>query len=110
MAPTIRLKEEAGLRVLGTRFLAKRLRANMEAQLLETGEVTLDFSGVEVTQSFVDELLGPLLLNGGEQALSRILFSHCSEDVRAVVSFVVSERLFDFESRKKGAVGRAAAC
>lgn len=55
-------------------------------------EVVLDFSGISATQSFVDELIGVLILRHGPDILSRIIFKSCSDDVRAIIEFVAADR------------------
>jgi len=62
----------------------------------EDGAATVDFSSVTLTQSFADELLGPLLLAHGPSLLKQLSFKSCSEDARAVITFVVGQRLRDF--------------
>jgi hypothetical protein len=55
-------------------------------------EVALDFSGVEATQSFIDELVGVLILKHGPDILDRLIFKACTENVRAIVEFVAADR------------------
>lgn len=55
-------------------------------------EVVLDFSGVEATQSFIDGLVGTLILQHGPDVLGRMVFKSCSEDVRAILEFVAADR------------------
>lgn len=99
MEQTIRLYEESGLNTLGTRFLAKRIRQLVEDATSGLSTCILDFSGVDVTQSFIDELIGPLLLRAGPTILSSLAFRGCSEASQAVIRFVISDRLLDFETR-----------
>jgi len=69
------------------------VRDELEIALAQAGtEVILDFSGVSATQSFIDELVGVLVLRSGPEVLSRIVFKGCSDDVRAIIEFVVSDR------------------
>lgn len=51
-----------------------------------------DFSGVEATQSFVDELIGTLILKRGPDVLGQVVFKSCSDDVRAIIEFVAADR------------------
>lgn len=110
MTGVIKFAETTHLRLLGTRFLAKTIRGQVEQALQEAESIVLDFEDVTVTQSFIDELLGPLLLKCGEPLLNRLAFGGCSDDVRAVISFVISERLSDFEMRRPPAPNAMASC
>jgi hypothetical protein len=76
----------------GTRASATPLREEAELILARGGEVVFDFSGIEVTQSFVDELVGAAILRHGPDILDRIVFRACSDDVRAIVEFVAADR------------------
>lgn len=72
---------------------AAPVREELEITLAQVGaEVILDFSGISTTQSFVDELVGVLVLRHGPDILSRIVFKGCSDDVRAIIEFVVADR------------------
>lgn len=44
------------------------------------------------TQSFIDELVGVLILRHGPDILLRMVFKGCSDEVRAMVEFVASDR------------------
>lgn len=96
MNAPISLIELTGLRVLGTRHSAKKIRTRLSEILDEDGAAVVDFSSVTLTQSFADELLGPLLLEHGPALLKKLSFKSCSEDARAVITFVVGQRLRDF--------------
>lgn len=96
MSNIVRLSSLSNLNLLGTRFIAKRIRAAIEAAMQESGRTEIDFTGVEVTQSFIDELVGPMFLRSGPSLLDRLAFRNCSENAQAVVSFVVSGRLMDY--------------
>jgi hypothetical protein len=54
--------------------------------------VVFDYAGIEVTQSFVDELAGAVILHHGPVILDRIVFLACSKDVHAVIEFVAADR------------------
>jgi hypothetical protein len=97
MKKSIQLAATTGLRVLGTRYLARRIRQSLSDDVVQSSGVEIDFTGTEVTQSFVDELLGPLLLRHGEKVLETVVFRGCSENARAVIMFVISGRLSDYE-------------
>jgi hypothetical protein len=43
----------------------------------------------------MDEFLGVLILRNGPRILERLAFKGCSEDVKAVIRFVVSTRSKD---------------
>lgn len=96
MTHLISLTELTGLRVLGTRHSAKKIRTLVSKTLDDDGAAIIDFSSVTLTQSFADELLGPLLLAHGPALLKKLSFKSCSEDARAVITFVVGQRLRDF--------------
>jgi hypothetical protein len=97
----IQLKEFAGGgRLLGTRQIALPIRDQVE-KALEAGEiVTLDFEDTNPTQSFVDELIGSLVLERGVEVLDGLIMKNCSEDAKAILHFVVSDRLDQVEERK----------
>jgi hypothetical protein len=96
MTQVIHISAVSNLNLLGTRFSAKKIRESIDAALLSSENVEVDFTGVEVTQSFVDELLGPLILQAGAGLLDRLAFRGCSQNVQAVIRFVVSSRILDF--------------
>jgi hypothetical protein len=98
MSNVIKLSDYTDLHLLGTRFIARTIRGSIE-HLLLSGNAVLDFSGIEVTQSFVDELIGPLVLSEGPDLLRRLAFSHCTENAQAIIRFVVSSRLADYAER-----------
>ena len=79
-------------RLVGSRSTAIPLRHEVEEALAHGAEVVFDFSGVEATQSFVDELIGTLILKRGPDVLEQVVFKSCSEDVRAIIEFVAADR------------------
>ena len=87
-------------RVLGTRYSAISLRQHVEERLQTCESVRVDFSKVFVTQSFVDELFGPLILRIGPSVLQRLVFLGCSEDTQAILKLVFASRIQDFTSRQ----------
>lgn len=87
--------------ILGTRYSAIDLRERVEQQLESCQTVQVDFSDMFVTQSFVDELFGPLILRTGPDVLQRLVFSGCSEDTRAILRLVFASRVQDFSSRQQ---------
>lgn len=93
MNKQVHLRQYAHGHLIGSRFTAAPLREQLEVTLAQQdAEVILDFSGIAITQSFVDELVGVLVLRHGLDVLSRIIFKGCSDDVRAIIEFVVSDR------------------
>ena len=76
----------------GSRPNAVPLRKQIESALDAGEDVTIDFSGVEATQSYVDELIGVLVLRRGAETLSKLSFRGCSNDLKAIIRFVVSDR------------------
>ena len=87
--------------VLGTRYSAIDLRNRVERQLECCPSVKIDFAGVFVTQAFVDELLGPLILRMGASALERLTFSGCGEESKAILKLVTAARLRDHSVRQE---------
>lgn len=80
--------------MLGTRDVAQPLRLEVESAL-ESGvpTVCVDFRGLSVTQSFMDEFIGVLILRHGAAVLDRIVLQNCSDDVRVIAEVVASVRL-----------------
>lgn len=93
MLTHIALQQFAQGRMIGMRSSAVPIRKLIEEALLEGQEVTIDFDGVAVTQSFVDELVGAIILRHGPQVAGRLVFKGCSEDTRGIIRFVVSDRI-----------------
>ena len=81
--------------VLGTGHSAIHFRGRIEQQLESYPSVEIGFAGAFVTQSFVDELLGPLILRMGPIALERLAFSGCGEEAKAILKLVIAGRLRD---------------
>jgi hypothetical protein len=92
MQTRIALNNYAFGRLVGARATAVPLREQVEEILSHGAEVTFDFSFVQATQSFIDELIGVLILRHGPDILSRLVFKSCSDDVRAVIEFVAADR------------------
>ena len=85
---------------LGSRFRARELREELEGLLFPANELVLDFTGmVSVTQSFVDELVGVLILKHGPDIVRRLVFKGCSENIKEIISFVVSTRSDDYQKK-----------
>lgn len=88
----VQLGPLASGRLAGVRAMAVSTRQRAEEILAGGQEVVFDFAGIEVTQSFVDELVGHLILRDGPDLLDRIIFKNCSSDTRAIIEFVVADR------------------
>lgn len=88
----LQLSPLAAGRLAGFRAAAVSARQQAEDILTNGQEVVLDFAGIEVTQSFVDELVGYLILRDGPKILDRIIFKSCSSDTRAIIELVVADR------------------
>ena len=88
--------------VLGTRYSAIDFRECIERELESCPSVEINFAGVFVTQSFVDELLGPLIIRMGASALERLTFSGCGEEAKAILKLVIAARLRDYSTRQAG--------
>ena len=93
MRTRIYLSEHAHGRLIGSRTTAVPLRLQVEAAVADGDEIVFDFSGIEVTQSFVDALIGELILKRGPDVLAQIVFKSCSEEVRAIIEFVAADRV-----------------
>lgn len=92
----IALQQHALGSMIGMRSSAYPIRLQIEQALAARQDVTLNFTGVAVTQSFVDELLGALILRDGPGVLQRIVLKGCSEETRGIIRFVASDRAEQF--------------
>lgn len=101
MKATLHISQQSSSEFLGTRFVAKPLREQLENLLAKVDEVNLDFSGLQVTQSFIDEMLGVLVLKHGPVLVKHLVFTHCSDDVKAIINFVINSRLKDYKIYNK---------
>lgn len=98
---TVHLQEVAADgRLLGARPSALPIRDLIEQALAAGDKVVIDFAGTNVTQSFVDELIGVLVLQRGKEVLRSLTFKNCSADVKTILHFVVSDRLDQLHSRE----------
>jgi len=94
---TVLASTDPSIFILGTREEALPLRQQVERALDQSKlTVCVDFCGITVTQSFIDEFVGVLILRRGPSLLERLAFRQCSEEVQAVIRFVVSSRIQDF--------------
>lgn len=78
---------------------ALELRDELERLLADDQEVVLDFKGVETTPSFIDELIGVLVLERGPKIIEQLVFRSCSEDMKAIINFVLGDRIEQYKSR-----------
>jgi hypothetical protein len=92
----IALQQHALSSMMGMRSSALPIRLQIEQALAAGQEVTVNFAGVAVTQSFIDELLGALILRDGPGVLQRIVLKGCSEETRGIIRFVASDRAEQF--------------
>jgi STAS-like domain of unknown function (DUF4325) len=87
----------SGTFMLGTRDCAEPLRAFVENELgAGKTSVCIDFAGLMVTPSFMDEFLGVLVTRHGPSVLERIVLRNCSDEVRAAAQFVAEVRMKPF--------------
>ena len=92
MRTSVYLKTYAHGRLVGPRLAAAPLKEVVELALAQGAEIVLDFSGIEATQSFIDGLVGALILQHGPDVLARLIFKSCSDDVKAILQFVAADR------------------
>lgn len=80
---------------LGTRFLGEEARKLIETHLNQGESLLIDFSGVtSITHSFADEVFGELVCTLGLDRFKEVIrFVGVNEDSRAIIRFVISERL-----------------
>lgn len=87
------LKDFTRTPVLGQRHTARPIRDRINQQLKLEGQVRIDFSGLEITQSFADELVGALVLEHGPDVVPRLSFAGCSDSVKGIITFVIRDRV-----------------
>ena len=92
----ISLQSYAPTRMMGMRRAALPLREQIEQAIARGLEVSIDFTGVDATQSFVDELVGVIVARQGPSVMDRVVFKGCSSTVKAIIQFVVSDRASHF--------------
>jgi len=110
MIKHIALQQYAHGHMIGMRSTALPLRRMIEGALADGDEVSIDFSGIEVTQSFVDELLGAVILKHGAQVMSRVVLKGCSTNTRGIVRFVATDRATQFVSSSQQARHQSHSC
>lgn len=101
MSQVIPLSSLSETHFLGTRYSARNLRQELEGALLANEQVVLDFNSTSVTQSFIDELLGVLILKHGPDFLDKIVFKNCSVDVKEILQLVVNKRSDDYINKNQ---------
>lgn len=71
--------------------LARNLRLSKIIPTLEKNqEVVLNFEGIEnATQSFIHALISDVLRKYGSEALDRISFKNCNENIKKIINIVV---------------------
>lgn len=99
MQAKVRLKRDGMVRTYGIRASAVPYREQIERFLATGNSVVVDFSGYDVTQSFVDELIGSLILRNGRGVFSHLIFENCSPEVKSIIRFVVQDRINQVTSR-----------
>jgi len=72
----------------------------IERNLATGNTVAIDFSGKDATQSFVDELIGALILKQGREVLSKLSFKNCSDELKSIIKFVVNDRVHQVENQR----------
>ena len=79
---------------LGTRFLANKIRMQVETGMANKQFVTFDLTGVEsMSHSFADECFGKLLLTHDLNSIkSNSTFIGAKKEVEQVILFTIKER------------------
>jgi STAS-like domain of unknown function (DUF4325) len=87
---TISIFDEAG-GFAENKDVARRIRESLIRPEITKGiEVTLDFDQVELaTQSFVHALISDLIRTPSLDALEKLVFTNCDDDVRTIIDIVV---------------------
>ena len=81
---------------LSRREAAQPIRIGIDSHLAEGEMIEVDCARAEATQSFMDELVGILVLERGPKVLQQLRFRGCSPDMKAIINFVVSDRAAQF--------------
>lgn len=93
MQAQVCLKQDESVRTYGIRATAIPYRDQIEQLLPGVDSVVIDFGNQDATQSFVDELIGALVLRHGSQVMSKLIFEKCNSEVKAIIRFVVLDRI-----------------
>ena len=78
--------------LLSRRENARALREVIDQHISLDEAVELDCARTEATQSYMDELVGVLVLERGPEVLKLLRFRRCSADMKAIIRFVVDDR------------------
>lgn len=102
MQAAFSILEHTQAQFLGSRFRARELREEVEKLLAHADELVLDFTGMKsATQSFIDELVGVLVLQHGPEVVQKLIFRSCSDDIKEILRFVVASRTDDFLTKNR---------
>jgi len=93
MNACVRLSRNDSVKTFGIRASAVPYRDQVEQALDASQSVTIDFCGHEATQSFVDELIGSLILRRGRDVIAKLIFENCPAEVKGIIRFVVKDRV-----------------
>ncbi|MDN6857291.1 MULTISPECIES: STAS-like domain-containing protein [unclassified Pseudomonas] len=88
------------IRTLGMRATATPFRMEIERHLKLGEAISIDFSNKDATQSFVDELVGALILKHGRTVLAQLTFKNCSDDLKSIIRFVINDRVTQVETNR----------
>ncbi|MFK4136484.1 STAS-like domain-containing protein [Pseudomonas luteola] len=92
MDNTIRINPSPVVKMLGMRHSAIEFNQVADRQLQSGNRVIIDFEAVNVTQGFIDALIGQLILKHGVEVIPRFTFINCNEDVKQIIRFVIADR------------------
>ena len=84
---------DGSVKFLGSRYAARSYRAAISSYLSYETEVCIDFAGVAVGTSFVDELVGGLIVAYGSDIIQRLIFQNCDTNTQGLLRYVVGTRL-----------------
>lgn len=89
----VTVADYASSNFLGTRYKGREIRLDLESLLKTDDQIIIDFKDIEFTQSFIDELLGVLVVTSGSEILDKFIFKGCSDNSKEIIKFVIGERL-----------------
>lgn len=79
---------------LGSRFTGREVRERLAAELSADQSVMIDFAAVQsVGDSFLDEMLGMLIVRQGPSVLRQLVFANCARPIEEAIRFSVEEAL-----------------
>ncbi len=81
-----------GLSHIASRESALFVRKIIENNL-KNNKVIIDFHDINATQGYIDELIGVLVMEHGSRVIDKLIFRNCSNDLKSIISFVVSDRM-----------------